>query len=806
MFKIVSLLIVLASSIFAVGESALLYMEIPVGARATSMGESFVSVADDPFTLMYNPAGLGQYPLNHGFSDIMVDSSTVMIDAVFKYDNNPEILMLLTTNGLIELHNGKAKDYSTVFLSPDETVDDVVEKWITDKTMLDQAIEEVVTLNNLGDIDYDETQIYELSLPYSIVSNEKFKNVDKSPDGSLFLASDTTIVIQSHNGWEELGYEKGLRGKIKDIDFVGNQMWVMTDKALFVLPNYKLIDQTTVFEPVTSKSLRTFWDKFNGFKFVADSTVWFKSKEYGILEYNLSNLENIEELKFKDKKNYNVAYFTNDSTLLAKGVESVNGHTITILDSLLYVEKVVDSSLIDSVVVDSLKTDTVVAVEKIDLATFDSVFVTLPELEAFIQKSDSAYSVELTDFTVNSYAKEFTSYGKVFTSDKKINTVSDIIVLDSLTLVLAEGMYYTKRGTDWKRFNMSNLKKGTFVGSNESEVFIQTSGELLKYNYIKNEWNIEIEKQAIAGAYSEKGFFLISDKDVTIYKKTGISFALDYQSLVPALDDNNDMFILSAPVIIPNIPIGALGVSINYASYGTSQRTDDNGQDIGTVHPIDLNIGAHWGVQVSNGHSVGIGFKGYYSKLADGNVGTQKAEPAVGWLGDLGYLYKTGIFNFGASIMNLGTKVVYVDDNQADPPPSLFHIGFSSELKSDDFKFMPTIDFSRSLWEDVTDPSEGIDEDDSRMKRELKAISPHGGFEFVYANLLALRAGYMYDAVGQRNYLPLGGGVKIHDISVFKDLNIDFSYIVSGFGDPFDTGGESVNEKTFKISIGSTLK
>src|SRR4030066_860673 len=45
-------------------QSAVLFWRIAAGARATGMGESFVSVADDATATHWNPAGLGKYPLH----------------------------------------------------------------------------------------------------------------------------------------------------------------------------------------------------------------------------------------------------------------------------------------------------------------------------------------------------------------------------------------------------------------------------------------------------------------------------------------------------------------------------------------------------------------------------------------------------------------------------------------------------------------------------------------------------------------------------------------------------------------------
>ena len=49
--------ILLATSLFAAGETGLAVLKVGVGARATAMGEAFVASADDASGIYWNPAG-----------------------------------------------------------------------------------------------------------------------------------------------------------------------------------------------------------------------------------------------------------------------------------------------------------------------------------------------------------------------------------------------------------------------------------------------------------------------------------------------------------------------------------------------------------------------------------------------------------------------------------------------------------------------------------------------------------------------------------------------------------------------------
>ncbi len=68
------------------GTSTAQFLKIGVGARATAMGESFVSVANDASALYWNPAGLTQFSQNQAFfghTNWLVDIGLEFVGAVY---------------------------------------------------------------------------------------------------------------------------------------------------------------------------------------------------------------------------------------------------------------------------------------------------------------------------------------------------------------------------------------------------------------------------------------------------------------------------------------------------------------------------------------------------------------------------------------------------------------------------------------------------------------------------------------------------------------------------------------------------
>jgi hypothetical protein len=66
--KVQKIVFIAAASVFAAvaawaggaGTSSAQFLKIGVGARAEAMGEAYGAVADDPYALYWNPAGLGR--------------------------------------------------------------------------------------------------------------------------------------------------------------------------------------------------------------------------------------------------------------------------------------------------------------------------------------------------------------------------------------------------------------------------------------------------------------------------------------------------------------------------------------------------------------------------------------------------------------------------------------------------------------------------------------------------------------------------------------------------------------------------
>ena len=153
-----------------------------------------------------------------------------------------------------------------------------------------------------------------------------------------------------------------------------------------------------------------------------------------------------------------------------------------------------------------------------------------------------------------------------------------------------------------------------------------------------------------------------------------------------------------------------------------------------------------------------------YSHLSDVGAGNEKGSGvAFSFAFDGGFMLRTSDekWRLGLSVQNIGPNVVYVDAAQADPLPRNLKLGFA---------YMPVDDaYNRlTLAYDADKELVGVKD---HLHTELFEIKHHFGVEYVYSNLLSLRAGWYQDDEGQISTPMFGAGILL------KDINVDLSYI-----------------------------
>jgi len=212
---------------------------------------------------------------------------------------------------------------------------------------------------------------------------------------------------------------------------------------------------------------------------------------------------------------------------------------------------------------------------------------------------------------------------------------------------------------------------------------------------------------------------------------------------------------------------GTFGGNITYISYGKFLRTNEAADTLGSFESFDIAFTGSYGTALSPRLKVGLSAKFLYSKLSDLGAGLEKGKgTSSGFAVDFGLMYLLSHrLTLGMALTNLGPKMAYIDAAQADDLPRNLAVGFAYRLlEAEYYQLLVTAEANKILV--------GVDQG---LAEELKQTIFNFGGEFSYANLLAGRAGYIYDQEGEVKTVTLGMGLSLLD-----RLKFDFSYIPSG--------------------------
>ncbi len=261
--------------------------------------------------------------------------------------------------------------------------------------------------------------------------------------------------------------------------------------------------------------------------------------------------------------------------------------------------------------------------------------------------------------------------------------------------------------------------------------------------------------------------------------------------------------------------IGTFGMHVTYLNLGEHEGRDAQNNPTGTFRSYDVATGFSYGTNVLENLSLGTGVRLIYSNLAPGqSVGAQETRAGVTLGFDLAALYslpriqaggtEIGV-NFGLNLANMGPKIQYSDQGQADPIPQNLRMGYAVTFDFDEYnKLTLTQDFNKTLirvqtessacgamstgesdpfykalfsgWQSIQVRTNATNSEGDPTCRTLSALDQmtiSSGFEYWYRSLFAIRFGYFYENpyFGNRKFLTFGSGVR------WNIIGADFSYI-----------------------------
>ncbi len=223
--------------------------------------------------------------------------------------------------------------------------------------------------------------------------------------------------------------------------------------------------------------------------------------------------------------------------------------------------------------------------------------------------------------------------------------------------------------------------------------------------------------------------------------------------------------------------IGVVGANFTYFNLGEQEVTDAAGNPNGTITSFDVALTASYATRLTEDFGVGGNIKFIYSKLADRNA---TGEPQKGYGSsvavDVGVMKRNFFLQdltFGASVANIGPKIAYIDEDQADPLPTNLRIGFTYPMYKSEFNNVyATYEVNRLIVRGRKDGSDPL------YKAIFTTWSDNGwhrlghniGIEYTYSDFLSLRTGTMLDPLGNLYDLNFGAGIK------YSIVRFDFAY------------------------------
>lgn len=297
------------------------------------------------------------------------------------------------------------------------------------------------------------------------------------------------------------------------------------------------------------------------------------------------------------------------------------------------------------------------------------------------------------------------------------------------------------------------------------------------------------------------------------FVESDYGFALSYSPWLGKIVDDMSVSYVSGFYKIDRIQ--TVGVSLRYFDLGEINLTGEQGQDNGFENPREMAFDATYSRKLSESMGIGVTARYIWSNVAGQITGAPGAKNGKSVAVDLGFYYAKDILisgrdtqlAFGAHISNIGAKLSYSTEENADFIPINLRIGTAIKTSLDPYNTLTfALDFNKLLVPtppiyELDDNGNVIEDNQgnpiiSRGKdpnrnlisgmlgsfadapdgfsEELKEIMISLGVEYWYRDLFSGRAGYFHEhtSKGGRKYFTMGLGFR------YQKFGLDFSYLI----------------------------
>ncbi len=318
---------------------------------------------------------------------------------------------------------------------------------------------------------------------------------------------------------------------------------------------------------------------------------------------------------------------------------------------------------------------------------------------------------------------------------------------------------------------------------------------------------LRIPIDARTGGMGDIGIASAPDASAIYYNSAKMAFNDDPTTLgisyTPWLRELvNDVYLVAGNGSFKLDDLSAIGFGLRYFNMGQIDFVDNTGTSTGTGNPNEFALELAYARRL--GENFGIGVNGRYirSDLAGGQtVNNIEIKPGNAGAVDISFFYDKEFnsgnnLSAGLSLTNMGSQISYTETGRADYIPANLGFGLGYTLNFDEYNRLTFLgELNKLMVPTRPDSLVSNDGDDipdylqqgvlesminsfSDSDAELDEWIYSLGLEYVYNDLLSVRAGYFHEAKlkGNRQHFTVGVGLK------YNVVKFDFSYLINANG------------------------
>jgi hypothetical protein len=787
-----------------VSRSGVLFLRIAAGARAAGMGEAFVAISDDATATHWNPAGLGIYPLTSTWLEYPLPFGFELKSIALLRNDVPELnykrydVWAISDLDLFRLHRSSWLNYEEHSTSSGESLESILRKFsqVQDEERIKRMGEITAHFNHRVSKDsllvlkervlsgtteageeisslweellsaWDQCHLVPenfFSFIHQIndfLSDDSLTSEEKAQITALLPKAVGRSLPQKVN----IPYRILFSDTLTCIASEGKQIWIGSKVGLFSFDG-KRWQRFSVEDGLPSNHITAILPLSQRYVWVGTDlgTVRFDGSKWTQVPFGGTN-EDMVVVDFANRGEREIWAATKTKLFKFDGElwQPHEKYAFKIGDTFEKAVRKFVGSESDRMVLQATK-KIMIYNGLMDTAASPGQTVNLP-LKRYTENQWFTYGYRVYTAEEGDDAKKVAQRFLKSEDDENISRLSQIII--EYNQLKSEGKLQSGEKV-YVYYNATGSEILSLVGAGGDELFVGTQYGTIRWD--GESWgryyHAGLEKAKTKKIiYQDGELWFATGEKVVIYAHAKKEITFMHANWLPELA--SDLYYEYLSYVQHMEGWGTVGANLTFLSLGTNVRTDEFGNPKGEFDSYELAFAFSYGTRINPNLSTGLSAKIIYSHLADQGAGLEKGKGSGSSFAlDAGLLYKT--FHqrliLGTALTNLGPNIAYIDLNQSDPLPRNLAVGLAYRIVDTPFnRLTATFEVNKELV--------GLDDP---LSTEIKEAIENMGIEYWYGTYVSLRAGYIYDQVGDIKTATFGAGLQ------YGLFRFDFAYIPS---------------------------